>query len=295
MLAAILTVVVLAAAVLLIGFRRQTVSYLTHWKGGPEDSEVYEPFEPDPLLHIAAIGDAGDSGTSLDVTAAAMAEVHQRQPFDVLVLLGDNVYPDGDPARLDATVFEPFGPVIDDGADLFAILGNHDVIGFDGTEQMSGLGMDGTYWAADLGEVLLVGLDSNRIDDPDQIEWLTETLEASENPWKIVAVHHPPYSAGYQGSSLDVREALSPILERNGVQLVISGHDHDYQRSEVIDGVTYVVSGAGSGTRRTGEEEFTAMSFSWLHFLDIAVYPERLVLRPVNDELRVADEFEVRR
>ena len=291
----VLAIVVLGVAVLLIGFPRQTVSYLTHWKGGPARSVPYAPFEPEPPLHLAVVGDSGDSGTGLDRTAAAVAAVGDQQPFDLLLLLGDNVYPDGDPERLDETVFTPFSPVLDQDVDLAAILGNHDVLKTDGSAQMEALGMEGRYWATDLGDVLLIGLDSNTIDDPRQLDWLEETLRSSDDPWKIVAIHHPPYSAGYQGSSLEVRRVLSPLMEEYGVQLVLSGHDHDYQRSESIDGVTYVVSGAGSGSRRTGEDEFTAMSFSWLHFLDIAVYPDHLVLRPVSDELRVGDELVLER
>lgn len=107
----------------------------------------------------------------------------------------------------------------------------------------------------------------------------------------IVAVHHPPYSAGYQGSSVDVRHAFAPIFADRGVQLVLSGHDHDYQRSEPIDGVTYVVTGGASGTRRTGEASFTAESLSWHHFVDIGVFGDRLVLRAVNTDGRVADEW----
>jgi 3',5'-cyclic AMP phosphodiesterase CpdA len=105
-----------------------------------------------------------------------------------------------------------------------------------------------------------------------------------------VAVHHPPYSAGYQGSSVDVRETLAPLLQRYGVQLVLSGHDHDYQRSVSIDGVTYVVSGGGSGTRRTGEDDFTEVAYSWHNFVDIAVTGDRLVLRAVGQDGSVFDE-----
>jgi hypothetical protein len=83
------------------------------------------------------------------------------------------------------------------------------------------------------------------------------------------------------------------VFERFGVQLVLSGHDHDYQRSEPIGGVTYVVSGAGAGTRRTGEDDFTAVSFSWHHFVDLGIYPDRLVGRAVNQDGRVADEWEL--
>jgi hypothetical protein len=75
---------------------------------------------------------------------------------------------------------------------------------------------------------------------------------------------------------------------------VLSGHDHDYQRSKPIDGVTYVVSGGGAGTRRTGSDDFTATSFSWHHFLDIGVFRDRLVLRAIGQNGRVADEVVLR-
>ena len=86
------------------------------------------------------------------------------------------------------------------------------------------------------------------------------------------------------------RQAFQPLFERYGVQLVLSGHDHDYQRSEEIHGVTYVVSGAASGSRRTGDEWFTARSFSWHHFVELAVFPQDLVVRAINQDRRVADE-----
>jgi hypothetical protein len=106
-----------------------------------------------------------------------------------------------------------------------------------------------------------------------------------------VALHHPPYSAGYQGSSIAAREAFAPLFEQYGVQLVLSGHEHDYQRSVPINGVTYVISGAAAGTRRTGEEEFTAVSFSWHSFVELGIYPDRLVGRVMNQDDRVADEW----
>ncbi len=197
---------------------------------------------------------------------------------------------DARPVECPDTVFEPFADVLAGGADLMAILGNHDVKKGRGDEQMEALGMPGRYWAKEYGDVLIVGLDSNEIDDPAQLQFLDDTLASSDATWKIVALHHPPYSAGYQGSSVDVRDALAPILERNGVQLVLSGHDHDYQRSVPIDGVTYVVSGGASGTRRTGEADFTAAAYSWHHFVDIAITGDQLVLRAIGQDGSVFDE-----
>lgn len=285
--------VALAAGLLALRYHRQVWSYLTHWKGPPAHTEPYVAYDPAPLIHLAVAGDIGDSGTRLDATATAMARIGAAQPYDALLLLGDNVYPSGDPARLADTVFTPFAWVFAQGAELLAIVGNHDAAHTD--EQMAALGMDGAWWSRRLGDVLVVGLDSNRVDDADQVAFLEHALATSDAPWKVVAVHHPPYSAGYQGSSTAVRRVFSLLFERYGVQLVLSGHDHDYQRSVPVNGVTYVVSGGAAGTRRTGEASFTAVSFSWHHFVDIAFYADHLELRAVDQDGRVADDAVIAR
>ncbi|HEX5946843.1 MAG TPA: metallophosphoesterase [Acidimicrobiales bacterium] len=274
-------------------YRDQITRYVTHRKGSPTETAAWLPFPADdPLeLHLAVVGDVGDSGSRLDATARAVEEVDAVQPIDGLVLTGDNAYPSGDPAELPGTVFGPFADILDD-APLYAVLGNHDVTRE--AAQVAALGMPGPWWARHLGDVLLVGLDSNHADDPDQRAWLERTLAAATERWRIIVVHHPPYSAGYQGSSEQVREAFVPLFERYGVQLVISGHDHDYQRSVPIHGVTYVVTGAAAGTRRTGEDDFTAVSFSWHHFVELGVFSDHVEIRAVNQDGRVADESSVR-
>jgi 3',5'-cyclic AMP phosphodiesterase CpdA len=289
LIAALVVIAVIAVAAL--QYRRQIVSYVTHRKGSPTHTVAYVPFEPPPAVHIAVAGDIGDSGSRLDATGDAIADLGTTTPYDALLLLGDNVYPSGDPARVPETVFDPFAGVLDQGALLLAILGNHDVKDGHGSAQMAALGMPGRWWANRIGDVQLVGLDSNTPDDPAQLRFLERTLAGTDATWKIVALHHPPYSAGYQGSDTDARESFAPLFERYGVQLVLSGHEHDYQRSEPMNGVTYVVSGGAAGTRRTGEADFTAVSFSWHHFVDVGVFADRLVLRAVNQDERVADEL----
>jgi len=287
-------VVVLVAVAVGYGwqYRDQIYRYSTHLKGSPTETVAWTPFPAGerPELHVAVAGDVGDSGTRLDATAAAISELDARQPLDALALLGDNVYPTGDPAKLDDTVFTPFADLLQEGVELYAVLGNHDVMQGHAAGQVAALGMPGRWWARHEGDVLIVGLDSTRPGDPDQRAWLERTLASATEPWRIVMLHHPPYSAGYQGSNERVRRAFVPLFERYGVQLVLSGHDHDYQRSVPINGVTYVVSGGAAGTRRTGEADFTAVSFSWHHFVEVAVFPDRLVLRAINQHFRVADE-----
>lgn len=286
-----LVLAVISVAAVLYG--RQTVSFLTHRKGAPERTWPVEPFPEPPLFRVAVAGDIGEGEVEEWDTAAAMFRLGGADPYDVLLLLGDNVYPDGDPARLSDTVFRPFGDVLDAGAHLLAIVGNHDAAGGRSLEQIQALGMPYLWWSGSFGDVLFIGLDSNRVGDPKQRIWLETTLKEATERWKIVAIHASPYSSGYQGSNLDVRERFSPLFERYGVQLVLSGHDHDFQRSVPIGGVTYVVSGAGGRTRGTGEEAFTAAAWSVLHFLDLSVFEDRLVIRAVTQDGRVFDEVSI--
>lgn len=292
MLIGLMIVVVLATDAAVVVMPRQVRSYLTHWKGSPTHTVAYGPYPVAgaPALRMAVAGDIGDSGPRLNATARAIEQLTGARGWDALLLLGDNVYPNGDPKRLPKTVFEPFAPILDAGTRLLAILGNHDVKQGNGPRQVKALGMAGRWWSTEMHGVLIVGLDSNRADDPAQRSWLERTLRDSTATWKIVALHHPPYSAGYQGSSKNVRAAFSPLFERYGVQLVLSGHDHDYQRSKPINGVTYIVSGGAAGTRRTGTASFTADSFSWHHFVEVAVFDRQLVVRAINQDHRVADE-----
>jgi 3',5'-cyclic AMP phosphodiesterase CpdA len=288
---AVLALCALLAAAVGVRYGRQIVSFATHLKGSPRHTWELTGLPPGAGLRLAVAGDVGDSGARLDATASAMAALDATDAYDALLLLGDNVYPAGDPAGLQDTVFGPFAPVLAH-ARLLAVLGNHDVKEGHGPPQMAALGFPGRWWSRTFGDVLVVGLDSNDPFNEVQLAWLERTL-AMPARWKIVALHHPPYSAGYQGSSDDTRGQFAPLFSRYGVQLVLSGHDHDYQRSKPLDGVTYVVSGAAAGTRRTGEEGFTAVSFSWHHFVDVTVFPDRILLRAANQDLRVADEVTI--
>ena len=295
-LAVLLAAVVAIAAAGFALYGRQTKSYLTHRKGGPEKTWAFEPFPANggPELRIGVVGDGGDAGSRLDATAASMTALEDNHPYGALLLLGDNAYREGAPSTLDRTVFQPFKSVLDRGARLLAVLGNHDVMDGHGPAQLRALGMPGPWWAETFGDVLIVGLDSTQPQSAAQRAWLDRTLATTSARWKIVALHHPPFSAGYQGSNQAARDAFSPLFERYDVQLVLSGHDHDYQRSKPIKGVTYIVSGGASGTRRTGEDDFTAASFSWTHFVDVSIYPDRSIVRSVGQDQQVADEIVLR-
>ncbi len=178
-----------------------------------------------------------------------------------------------------------------EGTELLAVLGNHDVLDGHGPAQLDALGMTARWWAREFGDLLLVGLDSNELDDPAQRDFLERTLSERRTRWSIVALHHPPYSAGYQGSDLATRRAFVPAFARHGVDLVLSAHDHDYQRSHSIDGVTYIVTGGAARARFSGSRRFTAASYRVRHFVEVAVFADRLVARAIDQQQRVFDEL----
>jgi hypothetical protein len=86
--------------------------------------------------------------------------------------------------------------------------------------------------------------------DMTQVGWLEGALKESTAKWKIAVFHHPIYSsAGEHGSSLGLRGRIQPILTRYGVNVVLSGHDHTYERVKPQQGVQYFVTGAGGKVR----------------------------------------------
>ncbi len=259
---------------------------------GPPERGDFLPATPPPppRLRLAVVGDVGTSRPEVHQTAQAMVAASRSSPFHYLLLLGDNVYPHGDPARLQTAVFGPFGPLLAGGARLLAVLGNHDVEDGHGDAQAERLGMPGRWYSARLGgDVWLLGLDSNQADNPAQLAWLRQALALAGPGWKIAALHHPPYSAGRHRSDLAVREAFCPLFERFGVQLVLAGHEHDYQRSKPLGGTTYVVSGGAARVRPTAKAPFTEVAFSTRHFTDLHVYDDHLVVRAVDQHGRVFD------
>lgn len=197
----------------------------------------------DPVVRLLVAGDVGTGDEQARRTAARGG----ARGWDALVLLGDNIYDDGDPGRAQAAVLQPFRPVLQPGVPLIAALGNHDTDSGNGPAQLDALGQPGPWFARRSGPVLLVVLDSNRPDDPDQLSWLRQTLERDDATWTVAAMHHPMRSAGYHGSDPEARAAFAPLFKQYGVQLALTGHD--YQRTRSIDGTTYLVSGAAAKLR----------------------------------------------
>lgn len=189
------------------------------------------------------MGDFGVGGRKERATGLAMKRFEQRYPAQLLVTLGDNDYTD-DPASFRRYWRASFGWLRSAGVSVAGTLGNHDVEVQGGRYEFSALGMPRAYYTRRVGKVQLFLLNSNSLGTT-QTRWLRRALAASTARWKIAVFHHPPYTCGGHGGSESVEERWVPLFERYGVQLVLSGHDHNYQRFARRRGVVYVVHGGG--------------------------------------------------
>lgn len=257
-------------------------------------------------VSFAVLGDNGSGGRQAMAVAERMARTYRDRPFGLVTLLGDICYYGSIEDRYHDVFRRPMGPLIDAGVGFELAIGNHDEELHHSDEglaeieaELRMLGTPGRYYTSSHGPVDFFYLDSSvpsRFGEvgSTQREWLDDALSSSTNQWKAVALHHPLYSSGEHGSTPGLAEALEPVLSRHAVDLVLAGHDHHYERTQPIDGITYVVSGGGCKTTPAGRSRFTAMSESTLQFLRIDVVGDRLNGACVRPDGSVADRFSLR-
>jgi len=204
----------------------------------------------------------GDSGTA-DANAAAVRDAYTAftgpRPTDLWLMLGDNAYNDGLDQEYQAAVFNMYPAMLRTSV-LWPAYGNHDGSASDSATNTgpyydiftlpkqgeAGGVASGTeaYYSFDYANIHFVELESfetDRSPTGPMLTWLQRDLAANTQPWVIVFFHHPPYSKGSHNSDTEIelvemRQNVVPILENFGVDLVLSGHSHSYERSFLIDG-----------------------------------------------------------
>ncbi|CAN5770194.1 hypothetical protein BH18ACI5_BH18ACI5_24820 [soil metagenome] len=208
-------------------------------------------------VRFAVIGDSGRGDKAQYDIAGQMVAWREKFPFDLVLMLGDNIY-DSHTAEDYAAKFErPYKPLLDAGVTFQAAIGNHDDAAQVNYEKFN---MGGqryyTFRKSDqrLGPVTGGGvrffvLDSRSL-DPEQIRWLQKGLQQTGSRWRIVYFHHPIYTSGRYGSGArTLRSVLEPVLVSGNVDVVLSGHEHFYERLTPQRGVIYFISGAGGSLR----------------------------------------------
>ena len=214
-------------------------------------------------IRIWALGDMGNgSPNQRAVRDAYLREIkNDNRQTDVVLLLGDNAYPNGTEQEYQTNFFNIYQDHFLKNNVLWAVPGNHEyyainrnsrdipyfkLFSFPQNAEAGGVPSGSEmYYSFDYANVHFVALDSDGIEEGRfrlsdtlgrQVQWLKKDLAANRQPWTIVTFHHPPFTKNSHDSDAElelseIRRNLTPILERFKVDLVITAHSHLYERS----------------------------------------------------------------
>jgi 3',5'-cyclic AMP phosphodiesterase CpdA len=275
----------LVIAVLFVGLPLSTIA-----------QDLRLPNSPDSVK-FAVIGDSGEPSSGQLAIAKQMAAWRGRFPFEFVLMMGDNLYGRESARDYEKKFSIPYKPVIDAGVKFYAALGNHDD---DGQIQYKLFNMDGKkyYSFKPKNGVRFFALDSNYV-DAKQLEWLDKELAASGSDWKIAFFHHPLYSSGATHGSADLqRELLEPIFLKYGVNVVLMGHEHFYERIKPQKGVAYFIIGSSAKLRK-GDLQKSALTVygndTDYAFMLVEIAGDEMYFQTINHKGQTIDTGSIRR
>jgi hypothetical protein len=228
-------------------------------------NDAYHFFTTSPVSGTASpariwvLGDSGTANANAQAVRDAYLNFTGAKPTNLWMMLGDNAYNDGTDSEYQAAVFNMYPQMLRKSV-LWPTLGNHDtaqssnppaelpyfsIFTLPTRGEAGGLasGIE-DYYSFDYGNIHFICLDSmtsDRSTGSPMMTWVQNDLAATTQQWIIAFWHHPPYSKGSHDSDaelqlVEMRQNALPILEAGGVDLVLTGHSHSYERSFLIDG-----------------------------------------------------------
>ncbi len=238
----------------------------------------------------------GDSGVNSAQQASLTQQMEAESNISKVIHLGDLAYESGTFAQFQANYFPLFAPLMS-RLPFFTTPGNHEYETDSAAPYLASMSAPacgvpaadlGRYYSFDSADVHFVSIDSNLLPGdaaPRMLAWMDADLAATRKYWKIVFLHHPPYPTGaHVGDPICalVQKNVNPIAERHGVQLVLAGHEHGYERSfPLVAGqkadssqpsTTYVITGGGGASLETvGSLPQCAFSESTWNYLRVDV------------------------
>ena len=217
------------------------------------------PGSSEQPIRVWVLGDSGTANANAAAVRNAYSTFTGTTATNLWLMLGDNAYNNGTDAEFQAAVFNMYPSMLRQSP-LWSTLGNHDYYTANGSPYLSqhtfpmggeaGGAASGTerYYSFDYGNVHFICLDSmssDRSKTGPMAVWLQSDLESTMQDWIIGFWHHPPYTFGSHNSDnvngadgelVQMRENFLPLLEAGGVDLVMGGHSHSYERSYLING-----------------------------------------------------------
>ena len=273
-------------------------------------------------VHFAVIGDSGQGS----VGQYQLARTLQKLSPELVLHAGDVIYPSFTDGRADTRFFSVYQDHLA-STPYFPTIGNHDIYSGVGyyldafflpTNSVP-LALHGNattpenYYSFDHGDCHFVVVYQPilsqykmQVGDP-QFNWLTNDLASTSKPWKVLLYHMPirtssvhrfdNYNLNGAYDRTEVEEVLQPLAARHGVQLVINGHDHTYERFAPVDGVHNVVSGGGGGMLYwlTERDVLSACFRARYHCLSVRIEGDSLNLRAVDENGSEFDSMIIQR
>jgi hypothetical protein len=240
----------------------------------------------------------GDSGTNPEQHRRVAMAIRKHKPAFV-IHTGDFV-PQGDTGRRwRAEFFEPARELLAE-CPLFPTIGDNDLRAIKSYCDYFRIPRKQLWYAWQYGDCEFFALNpygALAADSP-QGRWLAEALAASTARWKVVALQEPPYSCGLHGSHHGVRASLLPLLFKHGVDLVLAGGDHSYERTHAIgsgpdpsaNAIVHIISGGG-GQRLypVFPQCWTAHAVSKHHFCIVDVDGDQMTIAAYSDGNELLD------
>jgi hypothetical protein len=300
----------------------QTYSYVVEACGSVTGVRQFRTAAPTTAtsLKFTAMGDFGTGGETQRAVLSRLSQ--EGNAGELLLTLGDNAYSKGTEQEFQDRMFTPMAALLRQ-VPLFTSLGNHEYGTAQGQPYLDNFYLPANnsehserYYSFDWGPVHFVALDSScasgRYDADDctlnaQKSWVAQDLAATKLPWKIVFYHHPSWSSGKHGSEPTMQKVFGPIFEQSGVDLVLTGHDHNYERSKPMKGgkvadsgtrgIPYVVVGSGGADLRGFPKKAPAWTAyrnnTDVGYLEVAVEGGTLTGKFYNPSGEVKDTFTV--
>ncbi len=248
-------------------------------------------------LKFVAMGDNGTGDQPQYDIARQMVAARSRFPFDLVIMLGDNMYGGQSPSDFVKKFEQPYAQLLGTGVRFQASLGNHDR---PENVNYKHFNMNGQrYYSFARNNVRFFVLDSTQMDQK-QVQWVDNALGDAQEDWKICYFHHPLYSnAARHGSSFDLRVLLEPIFVRRGVNVVFSGHDHVYERVKPQKGIYYFVSGSAGqlrkGNMRPNPDETAAYFDQDQSFMLVEIAGDEMYFEAISRAGKIVDSGKVQR
>jgi hypothetical protein len=237
----------------------------------------------DDSVRFIVVGDTGSGTEKQQQLADVMQRYRQAFPFEMALMLGDNLYGSESPKDYNRKFESVYKALLDAKVKFYATLGNHDTSNQRFYEHFNMNGNE--YYRVKRGKVSFYALNSNYMDKR-QVDWLEEELSKDDSEWKICFFHHPPYSSGKKhGSNEELRKIVEPIFLKHGVGVVFAGHEHFYERIKPQKGIYYFISGAG-GKLRPGDVKATNLTEKAfdqdLHFMLVEIVDDQMHFQVVS-------------